>query len=138
MISWFTSLNGAITLSLVALLTFVGRTFVDYQYVYPEFFPSPGQALVSITINVALVGGWIWALLAVASGKRGGLIAVLLFALLLSVGFGVATLVAFCPSPCPTAWPLGEVANWINLIAGVVAAVAVGLQLRASSQMARG
>jgi len=35
-------------------------------------------------------GGWIWALLAAARGRRGGLTTALIFALLLSFGLGVA------------------------------------------------
>lgn len=129
--TWFTSLNGAITLSVIALLTFIGRTFLDYRYVYDQFFPRPGQAAVSILINMALFGGWIWALLAASRGSQGGLIATLIFNLLLLFGVAVGTLVAYCPSPCPTAWPLMEIANWANLITGLIAAVAVGLRLRA-------
>jgi len=33
--NWFTSLNGAITLSVVGLLTFLGRGFLDWRYEYP-------------------------------------------------------------------------------------------------------
>lgn len=29
--NWFTSLNGAITLSVIALLTFLGRGFMDWR-----------------------------------------------------------------------------------------------------------
>lgn len=128
--TWFTSLNGAITLSVIALLTFVGGTFLDYQFVFNEFFPGPGQAAMATLVNMALFGGWIWALLAASRGARGGLIASLIFTLLFFFGIAVSTLVVYCPSPCRTAWPVMEIANWAKLITGLIAAVAVGLQLR--------
>jgi hypothetical protein len=128
--TWFTSLNGAIALSVIALLTFMGGTFLDYQFVFDEYFPGPGQAGMTTLINMALFGGWIWALLAASRGARGGLIATLIFTLLFFLGIAVGTLVAYCPSPCSTAWPVIEIANWAKLITGLMAAVAVGLQLR--------
>ena len=128
--TWFTSLNGAITLSVIALLSLLARTFVDFQFVFNEFGSSPGQAALTVLMMTALVGGWLWGLLAAARGGRGGLIAALIFSLLLPVGEGIGTLVAFCPSPCQTAWPLMEIANWSNVILGLAAALAVGLHLR--------
>lgn len=132
--AWFTSLNGAIALSMIALLTFLGRTFLDFQYVMPDFFPSSGQTALGVVVYMALFGGWLWGLLAAVRGSRGGLIALLVFNLLLPFGAGVATLVSWCPSPCPTAWPLMEIANWTNLLLGLLAAVSVGLRLRQSSR----
>jgi hypothetical protein len=46
--------------------------------------------------------------------------------------FGLATLVSFCPSPCTTAWPLGEIAIWSNLLIGVpaIAAAVIALSRR--------
>jgi hypothetical protein len=43
-------------------------------------------------------------------------------------GITVGTLVAYCTSPCLTAWPLIEIANWTTLVTGLIAAVAVGLR----------
>ena len=81
-------------------------------------------------LNVALFGGWLWSLHVAARGSRRGLIAALIFALLLPFGGGIGTLVSFCPSPCPTAGGLMEIANWGNLVTGGLAAVAVGLNLQ--------
>lgn len=130
--TWFRSLNAAIVLAVIALLTFMGGTFLDYQFVFNEFFPSPGQAAMVTLINVALFGGWIWALLAASRGARGGLIATLVFTLLFFFVIAVSTLVVYCPSPCAIAWPVMEIANWAKLITGLIAAVAIGLQLRRS------
>ena len=62
--------------------------------------------------------------------KITGLIATLIFTLLFFLGIAVSTLVAYCPSPCSTGWPVIEIANWAKLITGLMAAIAVGLQLR--------
>jgi len=133
MTTWLTSPNGPIVLSLIALLSFLGRTFVDFQFVYIDFFPDPGLAALTTLINTALFGGWFWALLTAARGNRGGLIAALVFDLLFLFGISVGTLLFYCPSPCDTAWPLAEIANWISLFSGLLAAVALGLRLRQSA-----
>ena len=43
--------------------------------------------------------------------------------------FGLATLISFCPSPCQTAWPVGEVAIWSNILIGVPATFMVARNL---------
>ena len=43
--SWFFSLNGAVTLSLIALLTELWRAFLDFQHEYSNFLNSTGAAL---------------------------------------------------------------------------------------------
>ena len=50
-------------------------------------------------------------------------------------GFGVGTLVSFCPSPCRTGWPVAEITIWVSLVAGLLAAILLGIQIwRGSSQ----
>jgi hypothetical protein len=46
---------------------------------------------------------------------------------------GVGTLVSYCPSPCSTAWPLGEIANWTSLVVGLLAGISLALQFLKSS-----
>jgi hypothetical protein len=79
---------------------------------------------------LAFSGGWVWAMLAVKSGSRGGLFACLIFALLLGVGFAAATYFFWCPpATCtqfiPNLWPW----TWAKLISGLVASISTGLQL---------
>jgi len=128
--NWFTSLNGAITLSAIAFVLMLGRTFLDFQFVMPKFFAAGSQVAVGLLIYMSFFAGWLWSLLAAVRGSRRGLIAALVFPLLLGVGLGIGTLVAFCPSPCATAGGLMEVANWTNLITGLLAVIAIGLWLR--------
>lgn len=127
---WFTSLGGAVTLSVIALLTELWRAFVDFQHEYSSFLNSTGALLFGALLYTALFGGWAWALLRTARGNRGALIAALIINLLFLIAIPVGTLVAYCPSPCPSLWPMMELANWINLFFGLLATVALALQLR--------
>ena len=131
--NWFMSLNGAITLSLVALLAVLARfTFLDALFV-SEFrngfsADQPWPIALSMLGCMGFVGGWIWALLAATRGSRGGLIVALIYSLLMAFGFGLLTLLAFCPEGC-AAWPVGNIIVWVALIAGLAASVALGRQL---------
>lgn len=127
--NWFNSRAGVVTLSAVAFILLVARTFLDFQFVFPEFAPTTGAAAPAIGFYTVIFGGWLWALLAGMQGSRAGLIAALVFPLLFGLGGGIATLVSFCPSPCPTAGGLMEIANWSNLVTGGLADVAVGSHL---------
>ena len=128
--NWFTSLNGAVTLSVIALLTELWRAFVDFQHEYSNFLNSMGALLLATLLYTALFGGWAWALLRAMRGSRSALIAALIINLLFLLALPIGTLVAYCPSPCPELWPLMELANWINLLFGLLAAVALAFQLR--------
>jgi hypothetical protein len=135
--TWFTSLNGAITLSVIALLTFLGRTLIDFRYVALEF--EQMEHILPVTLPytlfaLLLFGGWLWALLAAVQGSRGGLIATLVYNLFVALLGGLASFLFLCPSPCSTGWPLAEIVLWANLIVGSIAAVAMTLQLRLEPQ----
>ena len=131
--SWLVSLNGAVTLAIVAFATLIARiTFLDALYV-PEFrllFPEnqPVGIAGMIVIFVAFMGIWVWSLLAAARGSRSGLIVVLLYSLFTALGGGLITLTAFCPIGC-AAPPVGDAVVWANLIVGLAASFALALQL---------
>src|SRR5512134_3286623 len=122
--NWFTSLNGAIMLSVIALLTELWRAFVDFQYEYSTFLNSMGTLLLTTLLYTALFGGWAWALLRAMRGSRSALVSALILNLLILLAIPIGALVAYCPSPCLELWPLMELANWINLLFGLLAAVA--------------
>lgn len=129
--NWFTSLNGAIALSLVALLTFLGRGFLDWRYEYPLQDPTGSWDTPGALVYMALAGGWIWSLLAAARSRRSGLVVSLILALLLDVALALATYFILCPpwTGCegwPNAWPW----NWANLITGLLASASIVLYLR--------
>lgn len=131
--TWFMSLNGAIALSVIAFLTGLARLMLDVRFVaeFANFMGNqPGQVALVMLVFIIFFGGWLWALLALVRGSRGGLIGALVCSLLLAFGDGLTTVLVFCPTPCPTISPLGDIIIWANLISGLVAAVALGLQFR--------
>ena len=74
--NWFLSFHSAITLTVISLLVFLGRAFIDFYYVYGEFGLGVGMISGMTLIHMALFGGWIWGLLSAVQGSRRGLIAV--------------------------------------------------------------
>jgi len=129
MITWIKSLNGAITLAVISLLVFLGRTFIDFYFVYDEFALDIGMIGITILFHLALFGGWIWGLLAAVQGSRRALIVVFGFNLFFLLFIAVGTLVSYCPSPCRTGWPLGEIMIWSSFGAGLLAAISLGIQI---------
>lgn len=126
----FDSLGGAIPLSVVALLSLLWRSLLDVRFVLVEDMPEAGKGVTAVwtLFIVALIGGWIWALLAAQDGGRGGLIALFILALVSGLLGGAASLIAFRPI-MPSATPMGEIAIWSNLVTGVLAAISVGTRL---------
>jgi hypothetical protein len=127
--NWLLSLNGTITLSLFALLTFLGRGFMDWRYEYPLQDPTGVWDIPGALIYMALAGGWIWALTAAVQGSRRGRIALLILALVLDIGFALATYFIFCPpwTSC-VGWPNLWLWNWANLVTGLLAVLAIAIQ----------
>lgn len=134
MFAWFTSLNGALTLSIVAFLTLLARiTFLDAMFV-PEFrmmLPEdrPASIMLMMLWYMVFAGGWLWSLLAAARGRRTGFIVSLIYCLFIALGGGLVTLLALCPAGCAV-WPVGNLIVWANLISGLAASIALAIQLR--------
>jgi len=125
----------AVVLSIASLLSFLARTFLDYGFVYQELSLTNATLGIVTLFNLVFIGGWIWALVSASHGGRRAMFALLVYDALL-VLFGLATLTSFCPSPCQTAWPVGEVAIWSNLLVGVPATFVVARNLLSkTSQM---
>jgi len=127
--NWFTSPIGAVTVTVLTLLVFLGRTFIDFHYVYSEFDFGVGMVTLVNLIYLALFGGWIWSLLAAVRGSRRGWAAAFGFSLFFLLVIAAGTLVSYCPSPCRTAWPVGEIFIWLSLIFGLLASAATAIQL---------
>jgi hypothetical protein len=121
--------NAALTLSVAALLSFLARTFIDYGFVYHGLYPSIRSMAILTLITLVFIAGWIWALLAASHERRRAMYVLLIYAAVVVLQ-GVVTLVTLCPSPCPTAWPLGEVIIWSNVLMGIATVVAAVLSLR--------
>jgi hypothetical protein len=127
MIAWFTSLKGAITLSVIALLSFIAYAFLVSRYVLEELTPGMLAAVVETLVVVAIVGGWVWGLIAGASGSRTGLIAALVFSLLPAL-FTLYDLLF--NSPIKSGWPLLQIVVWATFFLCGIAVVTVATQLR--------
>src|SRR5262245_24602219 len=128
------SLNIAIVLSSIAFLTGIARLILDVRFV-PEVVNAmpetqPGQVALVMALFGAMFGGWLWALLSATRDNRRGQIALLIFDLLMAFGWGLSTLLVFCPTPCAVASPLTDIVTWSNVIVGLPAALAVVLSLR--------
>ncbi len=131
--TWFMSLNGAVTLSVLALLTLLARSMgIDALFVMPEEMgvsqDQPGTVALIMLWAMVQFGGWIWALLAAVRGRRGGVIAALIFSLLSGV-LGGFSLIAFCVPSC-AAPPVGNFIVWAETITGLAASAALGFQLQ--------
>jgi hypothetical protein len=117
--------------ALLALAISLGRTLLDWGFVFPEFgFTDPASVLAAMVLYVAIFSGWILALLSIARGSRVGLWVALGLTLLLNVGLGLGTTIAFCPTPCRTLWPVGELWNWATTFSGIIASVLIIRALR--------
>ena len=121
--------KAAILLSLAASLSFLGRTFLDFRFVYPEIGLTVPSLSIATFLNLAFFTGWIWALILASHSSRKAMYTLLVFDVLLLL-FGISTLITFCPSPCPTGWPLGEILIWSNLLIGVSAIAFAVIALR--------
>ena len=129
--NWFLSRNGAITLSVIALLVFLGRVFLDWRY-ESHLLGTEGslEEFLYILMFLVFAGSWVWGMLAAKSGSRGGLLACLILALLLGVGFAAVTYFFLCPpASCPKFIPNLWQWNRVQFISGLVASIALVFQL---------
>lgn len=133
--NWLTSLNGAVTLSAIAWLTELWRAWLDMLFEYPGGFVHAeidgSSTLVVTLIYTVVFAGWAYSMHSATPGSRGALIATLLFNTFVWLAIPVAWIAAYCTGDCPAhAGILFNTANWLNLFFGLLAAVALALQLR--------
>src|SRR5687767_10496543 len=83
--TWFTTLHGAITLSALALLSFIGYAFIVARYFLEKWIPGDGAAMVETIVLLLIIGGWLRALFVAAGGRRGGLTALFAFSVLITL-----------------------------------------------------
>jgi len=132
--NWFLSLHGALTLSVIALLTFLGRLFLDWRY-ESQLMGKAGslQEAINVLLFLSFAGGWVWAMLAAIRDSRRGLIACLIFALLLDLGFAFAMFFLWCPPASCRGFPFNSGLwrwTWAQLVFGLAAAIALIMQIR--------
>lgn len=125
----FSSRKGAISLSTMALLSLLARSYYDTRFILVEEYSPlvPRMDTLWILGFTFIVGGNMVVLLAAAGNSQRAWIALLVYNLLIGLGFGAAYLSA------ATNDPLALFIITANLIVGVLAAVAVVFQLRKST-----
>lgn len=129
--TWFLSLNGAVTLSALALVVLLWGTFLDWHFIFTEFELGVTLAGLSALGYAVFFGGWVWSLLAAVGGSRRGLLGLLVYAALLVI-YAIGDLYVYCPTSCERVWWY-YILNWSNLILGSIVILAVALQLRRKS-----
>jgi len=127
--TWFTSIKGVITLSVIAVLSFIGYTLLESRYVLEQLTPGIAAATADTLFVLVLVGGWLRALFAAGGGGRGGLIAALVFSMLPAL-ITLHDLILY--SPIRFGWPLLEISVWTTLASCVIVIAAIAIRLRRS------
>ncbi len=121
--NWFTSLNGAVTLSTLSLLSFIGYALMEMRYFLEKWIPGDNAAAVEMFVVLVIVGGWIQAHFAATSSRRRGLTALLAFSVFTAL---VAPYdVRFFPLP----WP-EQTMVIATFVFSVIAIAALVIQLR--------
>ena len=129
MTNGFSSKKTVMRLTLATLIVFLGRTFVDFQFVFPEMF-TDSTSILALVVYTAIFGFWIQSLLGMERDQRGWVISSLVITAFMFFGISLSTTLVYCPSPCQTFWPYAEIINWLNNIFGAVSIVATFLYLR--------
>jgi hypothetical protein len=124
--TWFTSLNGAVTLAALALLSFIGYVLMEFRYFLERWIPGNGAAALETIVVLLIVGGWLWALFAAQDGKRGGLAALSAFCVL-AIVIAVYDLVLWFSS---IAYPLEKIMILAMFVFSLIALVALAGQFR--------
>ena len=127
--NWLLSLNGAIALSIIALLTEVWRGFLDAMFVLPNDFGDEVTLNLAAVIFTMLFAGWTLALFSASRGSRGGLITAFSINLLVLLAIPISWLIIYCPADCRAQAGVFNLANILNLIFGTLAAVTLGIQI---------
>ncbi len=127
--NWFISLNGAITLSVLALLSEMWRGFLDAMFVLPIDFNDRSMMNLAAVIFTLLFAGWAWTLILAIRGSRGGKIAAFSLNLLVLLVIPVSWLFFYCPAACRADAGIFNLANTLNLIFGILAGLSMGIHL---------
>lgn len=122
MLAWFTSLQGAIVLSAIAMLSFIGYAILESRYFLEQWTPGVTAATLETLFVLLLVGLWLWALFAAADEKDWGLIVALVIAVVTAL---IAAYDLIRYSPIPYAWPLVQIAVWVMLVSSVLTVASI-------------
>jgi len=124
---WFRSSNGVVLLSFLALLSLLFRSYTDTAYILPGDYSGfgPNFGILWFFGYTVILGGWIWALVAAGKDSQGGLITLLVYSIVVALGFGAASLLVFVN------YPVEILIYGSNFLFGSIAFVSVLFRLRA-------
>jgi hypothetical protein len=111
------------------LLTEAWRGFLDAMFVLAVEFGDESTLNMAALIFTVLFAGWTWALIAASRGSRPALVAAFVINALVLVGIPISWLLVYCPSACRATAGIFNLANTLNLVFGLLAALALGYQL---------
>ena len=135
--NWFTSLQGALAFSILALISEVWRSFLDAMFVLPVDFSDEGLMILASLIFTLLFSLWVWLLILTGRGSRAGMIAAFMLNALVLLAIPVSWLLFYCPSGCRADAGIFNLANKLNLIFGVLATISLGLNIWRSQPRSR-
>ena len=125
---WFRSSNGAVLLSFFAMLSLLFRSYIDTAYILPGDYSGFGTnfSILWFFGYTAILGGWIWALIAAGKDSRGGLITSLVYSIIVALIFGAISLLVF------VSYPVEILVYGANFLFGSIAFVSILFRLRAT------
>jgi hypothetical protein len=124
--NWFGSQKGALSLSFIALSSLLLQSYIDTRYILVEDYAWFGASFVLVwTLGyTAILGGWIWALISAAEGRKRAFMVLLGYGVLTAIWIGAGSLVLFLSVPAE------GILFSFNLLSGAAASISVAYFLR--------
>jgi len=135
---WFFSLKGAITLSLLALISELWRGFLDAMFVLPVDFGDDKTMNIAAIIFAVLFAAWGLSIWSAQQGSRRGLVAAFVVNGLVLLAIPVGWLFFYCPADCRSDAGIFNLANSLNLILGMLAGISLAAQIWRTPQYETG
>jgi hypothetical protein len=135
-----TSQRTALIFTALAWGSQVARSLIDATEGFHMNAGAGGALLAAAAWYTLFLGGWAYALHRAASSSRPALVAVFALNLFFLLAIPVGTFLFYCTGECYAAADTALlVVNWLNLLLGLLAAVALGLALwgRRAAPLAR-
>ena len=128
--NWFTSLNGALALTALAWFSELWRTAIDATQ---QFYMPGSRDMLGLyaLVYTTFLAWWAYSLHTASRGSRGGLMTAFALNALFWIGIPIGTVFFYCTGECAAnAGIVFNTVNLLNLILGLLAGVALVLQLR--------
>jgi hypothetical protein len=127
----------AIGLTLAALLSEIWRGFLDAMLIFPTDIADPNSMQLAAVIFTLLFGGWGIALAYAWRGSQPAMIVSFGLNLLVLLAIPLSWLFFYCTADCRAEAGIFNLANTMNLVLGLLAAVGLGYQIFLTSKEAK-